>query len=35
VTEKIARSTLALPFFNNMSEDQVEKVCLTLQEVMP
>ena len=35
VTENAARSTLALPFFNNMSEEQVDQVCLTLQEVMP
>jgi len=34
ITEKIAGSTLALPFFNNMSEDQIDRVCLTLQEVI-
>lgn len=35
VTEDAARTTLALPFFNNMSEGQVDQVCLTLQEVIP
>ena len=27
VTERIARTTLALPFFTDMAEEQVEYVC--------
>jgi len=34
VTECVARSTLALPFFGNMSEDQVDNVCRALQETI-
>jgi perosamine synthetase len=34
VTEGVARSVLALPFFGNMAEEQIEYVCKTLQEVI-
>jgi perosamine synthetase len=34
VTESVARSVLALPFFGNMAEEQIEYVCKTLQEVI-
>jgi dTDP-4-amino-4,6-dideoxygalactose transaminase len=34
VTEMVARSTLALPFFGNMTEDQVDVVCRALQETI-
>jgi dTDP-4-amino-4,6-dideoxygalactose transaminase len=34
VTERIAASTLALPFFGNMSEDQVNAVCDALRQVI-
>jgi perosamine synthetase len=34
ITEQVATSTLALPFFSNMTEEQVETVCNTLRAVM-
>jgi len=33
-TESIAPRTLALPFFNNISVEQIEEVCQTLAEVL-
>ena len=33
-TELIARRTLALPFFNRITNEQIEEVCQTLQEVL-
>jgi perosamine synthetase len=33
-TESIAARTLALPFFNNISVEQIEEVCKTLGEVL-
>ena len=33
-TESIAARTLALPFFNNISMEQIEEVCQTLGEVL-
>jgi perosamine synthetase len=33
-TEFIARRTLALPFFNRITNEQIEEVCQTLQEVL-
>jgi perosamine synthetase len=33
-TESIAPRTLALPFFNNISVEQIEEVCQTLGEVL-
>ena len=34
VTEQVAASTLALPFFGNMSEEQVSLVCVVLREAI-
>jgi dTDP-4-amino-4,6-dideoxygalactose transaminase len=34
ITERVAVSTLALPFFSNISEEQVLVVCDTLREVI-
>jgi perosamine synthetase len=34
VTESIAERTLALPFFNQLEETQVDEVCRVLREVM-
>jgi len=33
-TESIAQRTLALPFFNKISVEQIEEVCQTLGEVL-
>jgi len=35
VTESVARSTLALPFYGNMGQEQVEYVCEALRESIP
>ncbi len=34
ITERVSASTLALPFFSNMSEEQVSLVCDILQETI-
>jgi len=34
VTESIAGRTLALPFFNRITEDQIQEVCTTLQDLI-
>jgi perosamine synthetase len=34
VTERVARSTLALPFHNRMTEPEVERVCVALGRVL-
>lgn len=34
VTEKISERTLALPFYNNLSEEQIEYVCQHLKEII-
>ena len=34
ITERVAASTLALPFFGNMTEEQVDCVCGTLRAVI-
>jgi perosamine synthetase len=34
VTEKVSESTIALPFYNNLSKDEVAIVCKTLKEVI-
>ena len=34
ITERVAASTLAVPFFGNMSEEQVNKVCKVLRETI-
>ena len=32
VTESVADRTMALPFFNALSEDQIDEVCSALRE---
>jgi perosamine synthetase len=32
VTERVAERAIALPFFNALSEDQIDKVCSALRE---
>jgi len=34
VTEAVSKSTVALPFYNNMTQDEVSLVCNTLKEVL-
>ncbi len=34
VTEKISKSTIALPFYNNLTEEQMDYVCQNLKEVL-
>jgi perosamine synthetase len=34
VTESVSKSTIALPFYNNLTKDQVAIVCKTLKEVI-
>ncbi len=34
VTEQVASRTLALPFFNRLTDDQIAEVCLTLREAI-
>jgi len=34
VTESVSRSTIALPFYNNLTEGQIAIVCKTLQKVL-
>ena len=34
VTEAVSKSTIALPFYNNLSEDDISLVCRTLKEVL-
>ena len=34
ITEKVSESTIALPFYNNLSKDQVAIVCKTLKEAL-
>ncbi len=34
VTERVARSTLALPFYGNLEEEQINLVCETLSQVL-
>ncbi|UCG47276.1 MAG: DegT/DnrJ/EryC1/StrS family aminotransferase [Phycisphaerales bacterium] len=34
VTESVSKSTIALPFYNNLGRDQVAIVCKTLKEVL-
>jgi perosamine synthetase len=35
ITEKVSESTIALPFYNNLSKDEVAIVCQTLKEILP
>lgn len=34
ITESVSRSTIALPFYNNLTRDQVSIVCKTLKEIL-
>jgi len=34
VTESVSKSTIALPFYNNLTKNQVAIVCKTLKEVL-
>ena len=34
ITEAASKSTIALPFYNNLSKDHVATVCRTLKEVL-
>ena len=35
VAEQVAARSLALPFFTRMTEEQVDRVCETLRELVP
>jgi perosamine synthetase len=35
VTEAVSKTTIALPFHNNLTKDEVATVCKTLKEVLP
>jgi dTDP-4-amino-4,6-dideoxygalactose transaminase len=34
VTEQVSRSTLALPFFIQLQDDDIDHVCSSLREVI-
>lgn len=34
VTESVSKSTIALPFYNNLTKDQAATVCKTLKEIL-
>lgn len=34
VTERVARSTIALPFFSAISDDQIDRVCAELSDIL-
>lgn len=34
ITEKVSKSTIALPFYNNLAEKQVDYVCENLKEIL-
>ena len=34
ITERVCESTIALPFYNNLSKDQIAIVCQTLKEIL-
>jgi perosamine synthetase len=34
VTESVSKSTIALPFYNNLTKDQTATVCKTLKEIL-
>jgi perosamine synthetase len=34
VTESVCKSTIALPFYNNLTKDDIAMVCKTLREVL-
>ncbi len=35
MAEQVAARSLALPFFTRMTEEQVDRVCETLSELVP
>jgi perosamine synthetase len=35
VTESVAERTIALPFYNNLTRDDVATVCMTLKQILP
>ena len=34
VTERVSERTIALPFFNNLKEDQIDYVCENLKKII-
>jgi len=34
ITEKVSKSTIALPFYNNLTEEQIDYVCQNLREIL-
>ncbi len=34
ITEKVSKSTIALPFYNNLTEKQIDYVCENLKEIL-
>jgi len=34
ITEKISKSTVALPFYNNLTEEEIDYVCRSLKEIL-
>ncbi|MCH9023508.1 MAG: DegT/DnrJ/EryC1/StrS family aminotransferase, partial [Planctomycetes bacterium] len=34
ITEKVAQRTIALPFYNNLTEPQIDTVCTTLKKIL-
>ncbi len=34
ITEKVSKSTIALPFYNNLREEQIDYVCQNLKEIL-
>jgi perosamine synthetase len=34
ITESVSDRTFALPFYNNLTKDQIATVCRTLKEVL-
>jgi dTDP-4-amino-4,6-dideoxygalactose transaminase len=34
VTERVAQRTLALPFFNRLTDGEIDEVCRTLREAI-
>jgi len=34
ITESVCERTIALPFYNNLTKDQIETVCMTLKKIL-
>lgn len=34
ITEKVSKSTVALPFYNNLTEEEIDYVCENLEEIL-